>query len=250
MSREEVIDQYFKLFKLDRRASKEELEIAYEVLTVGANISTEEIQGYRLAFEYLMFNYFNVSSPVKEEDKPNDLEELATEEFKQCIKTMPAPIKDALDYIDKRCDFNLSEISKIIWATQSINLPMLFRQIDSNKHKLFNFTWWTHNDMKEVLKKSVFNPLEFRTTTFEMTDKENTKDISTFVNGLYKLFSKTKPLCPVFDISKTEFGTMGYVIIEKDLNKQLVAMLHTKASQFNYSLNLVTQEELEQNDEL
>jgi hypothetical protein len=252
MSKQDLINQYFKVFKLDNRASKEELEIAYEVLTKGANLSNAEIQGYRLAFEYLMTNFYS-KQPEKEEIIDLN-EEYFDEEITTCIATIPKPIRDAITFVENKLDMTLADATKIIWSTQNINLPMFFKQIDLNKKSFLGINWWTKKDIKNILNQSAFNPLEYITTIFEFSEPSVTTkytNVVSFVKKINELFSKDKYLCPRFDTKVTKNGIIGFVVIEKALNEQLVIMLQTKAKQHNIYLNLVTQRDESENiDEL
>ena len=68
MDKKTKIDECFKLFKLDSRASQKELELAYEVLTKGKN--DVQLRAYRLAFEFLMTDFYKVVDVKTETDTP------------------------------------------------------------------------------------------------------------------------------------------------------------------------------------
>ena len=71
----ENLDTFFELFKLDKRASKKELELAYEVPTKNKNnLSNEKHKAYRKAFEFLMTYHFeeNIENAIKRLDNGNN----------------------------------------------------------------------------------------------------------------------------------------------------------------------------------
>lgn len=243
MDKQTKIDECFKLFKLDSRASQKELELAYEVLTKGKN--DVQLRAYRLAFEFLMADFYKVVDVKTEADTPEvQAKEDINTESKICIQSAPTPVRDAIVFANKE-GIDLNDACTLSWATQNINLPMLFQNICTNCHEFFGIKWWTKNDILQIFKNCVINPLEYRTCTFELsaTSLLSIEDARVFVSSLQELYKEDDYLCPRFDVKKTAMGSMGFVVVEKDLREHLVSMLHTKALQSFLTLNLVTPEE-------
>lgn len=243
MDKQTKIDECFKLFKLDSRASQKELELAYEVLTKGKN--DVQLRAYRLAFEFLMTDFYKAVDVKTDTDTPQSQpQENLDTEAKVCIQTAPTPVRDAIKYANNE-GISLNEACTLAWATQNINLPMLFQNICTNCHEFFGIKWWTKNDILTIIKNCVMNPLEYRTCTFELSAESllSTDEARVFVKSLQELYQEDTYLCPRFDVKDTARGSMGFVIVERDLRGHLVNMLHTKALQAYMTLNLVTPEE-------
>lgn len=241
--KQKKLDACFDLFNLDERASQRELEIAYEVLT--KDKKDTQLRVYRLAFEFLMTNFYKAVDVKTETDTPEaSTKEDINAESKICIQSAPTPVRDAIVFANKE-GITLNDACTLSWATQNINLPMFFQNICTNCHEFFGIKWWTKNDISQIFKNCVMNPLEYRTCTFELsaTSLLSIEDARVFVSSLQDLYKEDDYLCPRFDVKKTATGAMGFVIIEKDLREHLVSMLHTKALQSFLTLNLVTPEE-------
>ena len=243
MDKQTKIDEYFKLFKLGSRASQKELELAYEVLTKGKN--DVQLRAYRLAFEFLMTDFYKVVD-VKTDSETPQVEDIKDfdKEAKICINTAPKPVRDAIEWANKD-GITLSDATTLAWATQNINLPILYHKICTTCHNFFGLKWWTKNDIIEIIKTCVLNPLEYRTCTFELSSNNvlQTDEIQKFVKSLQDLYAEDTFLCTRFDIRNTKNGTMGFVVVERGLREHLVNMLQTKAIQAYMTLNLVTPEE-------
>lgn len=243
MDKQEKLNACFGLFHLDERASQKELELAYDVLTKGK--TEQQLRAYRLAFEFLMTDFYKAVD-VKTEDNTQECQpqEDINAESKICIQSAPTPVRDAIVFANKE-GITLNDACTLSWATQNINLPMLFQNICTNCHNLFGIKWWSKNDILQIIKNCVMNPLEYRTCTFELsaTSLLSIEDARVFVSSLQDLYKEDDYLCPRFDVKKTATGAMGFVIVEKDLREHLVNMLHTKALQSFLTLNLVTPEE-------
>ena len=241
--KQKKLDACFDLFNLDERASQRELEIAYEVIT--KDKKDTQLRVYRLAFEFLMTNFYKAVDVKPDSDvlQEEDIEDF-DKEAKICINTAPKPVRDAIEFANKD-GITLSDATTLAWATQNINLPILYHKICTTCHKFFGLRWWTKNDIIEIIKTCVLNPLEYRTCTFELsaTSSFQTEEIQQFVKSLQDLYAEDTFLCTRFDIRNTKNGTMGFVVVERGLREHLVNMLHTKALQSYLTLNLVTPEE-------
>ena len=124
MDKQTKIDEYFKLFKLDSRASQKELELAYEVLTKNKN--DVQLREYRLAFEFLMAEFYKAID-VKTDSETPQVEDIKDfdKEAKICINTAPKPVRDAIEWANKD-GITLSDATTLACATQHINLPILY----------------------------------------------------------------------------------------------------------------------------
>lgn len=240
--KQKKLDACFDLFNLDERASQRELEIAYEVLT--KDKKDTQLRVYRLAFEFLMTNFYKAVDVKTEVETDIPTQEDLDLEAKVCLKTAPTPVRDAIKFANNE-GISLNEACTLAWATQNINLPMLFQNICTNCHKFFGIKWWTKTDILTIIKNCVMNPLEYRTCTFELSAESmlSTDEARIFVKSLQELYQEDTYLCPRFDVKNTARGSMGFVIVERDLREHLVNMLQTKAIQAYMTLNLVTPEE-------
>ena len=129
-NREDTIKECYKLFKLDERASKTEVELAFEVLTSSKNLPTEEYKHYRLAFEYLMHEVYT-------ETEDCETEEVEEQKFDSTIRYIPEKVKTSIDSWEKFNEEELSSKVKTLFATQTVNLPMFFNSIISNSKNIF-----------------------------------------------------------------------------------------------------------------
>ena len=148
MLENEKIKECFEKLCLDERASQKEVELAYNALTRNRY---GDFKGYRLAFEYLMQNVFNAVQTTKEENNS---------EVEDIIENSPSTVLSSISSLEKKgfLDENtLSGKARLAWATQKVNLPMLFNNIISNHHRFFTFNFWTVKDMSKIINQ---NPRE------------------------------------------------------------------------------------------
>lgn len=232
-----LIEEYFKLFNLDSRASKNELDIAYEVLTKDLK-DFEKIKKYRNAYEYLMCEHFCV---VEKKEKTEEVEET----WEDIEKIIPNKVKEGIEYLEMLEDNKLSSKVKVLMATQTVNLPMFFRALCKNNSKFLNKTYWSDKDMLKIIQECCINPLDFRTITFELCTNDFdsfllTKELQSYVKSLKKLFEQNEKLIKVFDIETTETGITGYIVAEKGQALFLESMLKTKALHAEAFLNLTS----------
>lgn len=235
-NREDTIKECYKLFKLDERASKTEVELAFEVLTSSKNLPTEEYKHYRLAFEYLMHEVYT-------ETEDYETEEVEEQKFDSTIRYIPEKVKTSIDSWEKFNEEELSSKVKTLFATQTVNLPMFFNSIISNSKNIFGKFFWTSNDMHKIIEETCLNPIVYNDITFELTYNyhvfsEQLWDIRSFVNNLKKIHCKDKHLCKKFVTHDTQYGIMAHCIVEHSLAESMINMLKTKARQVECSLNL------------
>lgn len=246
-----IIDEYFTLFHLDNRASKEELEIAYDVITKDKNIHSDELGMYRNAFEYLMCNHYCCVN-IKNEEEIQNTKEAFDNDIIQTIKRAPSNIKNALQFANK-AGISIGSSAKLIWSTQIINLPMFFKSMSKRVKKFLWFKYITGKDINEILKESVLNPINYTTTTFELYNVDSTvlsTDIKDFISNIKNFYTKEQNLCKIFDTKETLMGVTGFLVLEEDLSNQFIELVHNKAIQTNSVLNLVTNAQNGDEDEL
>ncbi len=233
MGRKEVIDQYFKLFKLDNRASQTELEIAYDVLTKEANLSNEEFVGYRLAFEYLMCNYYGVLQTdepnKKKSDEPIDLEKIKEEKvYSKVLNELPQNVINNIEEFENLTGEALSDKVKVLFSTQCVNLPAFFNSIQKNKIDICGKYIWFQHDMVQVLKETVFCNLVFNTIYCEIFEEPKYKNsLLQFVYALKNTFIANKELCKYFRVEETDCGAIISTVLEHSTAchlKQLIKM--------------------------
>lgn len=225
------IKECFEKLCLDERASQEEVELAYNALTKN---KYGDFQGYRLAFEYLMQNVFGVVQ-VNEDSEAKEVLEEAPPIVLSSISNL-----EEKDFLDGK---ELDERAKLAWATQSVNLPMLFNNIISNCHRFLSFNFWTVKDMTEIINNSCLNPFMYNDMTFEMFGDglvSKTIRIRDFVNGLKKFYGKNKnELCKCFEVKNIEYGAMAHIIAEHELTEHLRILVKQKADIEQCALNMV-----------
>ena len=143
------IEDLLKKFHLDNRASKRELDIAYETLT--KNISGKEFEEYRQAYEFLVFNFYGLEETVLTN---TILDDNNTKEDKNLLNELPPEIQSGLEYIDSQVDGGLTDDLKYTLSTQQVNVALLFKSLAENKRKFFNMSYWTKQDINNVLQES------------------------------------------------------------------------------------------------
>lgn len=227
------IKECFEKLCLDERASQEEVELAYNALTKN---KYGDFQGYRQAFEYLMQNVFGVIQMADEEDS----------EAKEVLEDSPPSVLVSISNLEEK-DFldgkTLDDRAKLAWATQNVNLPMLFNNIISNCHRFLSFNFWTVKDMTEIINNSCLNPFIYNDATFELFCDgliSKTQRIRDFVCGLKNFYGKQKTdLCKCFEVKNIEGGAMAHFIAEHELAEHIKTLVKQKADVEQCALNMV-----------
>lgn len=242
-TKKELSDFYFKILKLDSRASIKEVELAYNVLTQNETCN-DKLQDYRLAFEWLMVNVFNFKDDtkfceIKEEDYYTE-----EEHYANIIASLPKPVKDSVKNVEKIIG-NLSDKAKAIFCTQTVNLPMFFDSIWNHKKRFLWFSFWTTKDIQEIITEACLNPLQYESVTFEMSFSEfvsNNKlqDLRSFIEGLSIFSNLNKKICKKFVTHNTKYGISGFYIAEEKWSEKLKNMMIIKADHCDCYLNLVS----------
>lgn len=240
-----IIDAYFKIFKLDSRASQTELELAYDTLTKGANIPNSEIQAYRIAFEYLMCNFYKAVD-IQEECEDTECGEYMF--FDNVVEYIPENIKSALETFEELSDIELTNKMKAIFATQTVCLPVFFNSIMTNCTKLFGFKWWTKHNMCKVLNETVFNNLKYSLICVELScsvgELFKKEEIVSFMTALKNNFGQEcsgKTLCPKFTLEKTAYGCVSMILIETSFSEHLKNLVYTKSKILGCNCNMTTE---------
>ena len=246
MCEDKLIDDCFDLFCLDRRASQKEVEIAYDVLTKGTPSLYKE---YRLAFEYLMHNYYHVT--YEEEDFLEDEEDISikNEEISSIVlNNTPDIVKTALDFFKvsgEKIYGNLDDISRAIFSIQKVNLPMFFQAIYKNaKFNILGKPYWDVSSMDKIIRDACLNPILYYDMTFELSDAcasiRQTINIQDFCMTIKKIFIKYKKLCQKFECHDTKTGCMCHIIADAETINKIENLVVAKAKQCDYTLNLTT----------
>lgn len=236
-----IIEECFDILKLDNRASKQEVELAYDVLSSDKNITKERFMLYRRAFEYLMLNVFDMQDESITENLHKEGHFTEDEQINDAVACFPEEVKESVQFVENNLG-KLSEKAKLIFATQKINLPMFFKSIKKYRTNIFGFQFWTTKNMSKLIEETCLNPLQYVDICFELT--ENLSDIPiqdelySFIVGLDKFFNSDKNLCKKFEYTKTRYGVMCYCILEENVAQSLCKMVSTKAEHINCYLNI------------
>ena len=238
-----LIQQFLSCFKLNEKASKRELQIAYNVLT--KNATPEQYNNLRRAFEYLMFNFYGideettVSNIMVESDK-NQLQNEPTE--KEVVNSLPEHIQEGIGELDKDT-MPLDEKVKLSLATQKVNTPLLYLNIKRYCKNFLGFKFLTKKDLDKVVSKSCLTPLVYCYFTF-IIDSDlsfSVKNIQNFTHNLKKIIYKDKPMCKSFIYSNTNTGVLGRAIIEENLLSNILDLINFKCNSeewvFNFSID-------------
>lgn len=232
---EENLDEFFKLFKLDKRASKKELELAYEVLTKNKNnLSNEEHKVYRKAFELLMTYHFKENVDYLKKENINVEKYMTPEEHYKNINEniVPKNVKENLDML--KDELNFSEKARAILATQKVNLALFYGAISRNSHSFFGIPFWTPKDIKNICKEILLSPLIFKTVMFDLSFTryqldEQIAELFDFAKNLKTFCLDNPKLCKKFTIKKSRLGVTGYCILEEGLCEHVCNMIESKS---------------------
>lgn len=238
-----LIQQFLSCFKLNEKASKRELQIAYNVLT--KNATPEQYNNLRRAFEYLMFNFYGideettVSNIMVESDK-NQPQNKPTE--KEVVDSLPEHIQEGIGELEKDT-MPLDEKVKLSLATQKVNTPLLYLNIKRYCKNFLGFKFLTKKDLDKVVSKSCLTPLVYCYFTFVIDGdlSFSVKNIQNFTHNLKKIIYKDKPMCKSFIYSNTNTGVLGRAIIEENLLSNILDLINFKCNSeewvFNFSID-------------
>ena len=241
-NKQKTIDACYKMLKLDNRASKKEVELAFEVLTNSKNLASQDYKRYRYAFEFLMYEVYganNACEPVEE-----DVTSCNENVWNNTITYLPQNVLNSIESWEKFNDTELDNKTKAVFATQIVNLPMFFNAIIKNTSRnFFGKFFWSDKNMNDIINETCVNPMIYNDMTFELTYNgykpyEKIYDLRDFVNNLKKIHLKDKYLCKRFETHNTQYGIMAHCIIEHSLAGSIMNMLKVKANQVECSLNL------------
>lgn len=232
---EENLDSLFAFFKLDRRASQKELELAYEVLTKDIkNIPNSIYKEYRKNFEILMTYHFHKKSDFKQDERFMSNEQ----HFKNVRDNIiPKKLNDIFDETEEEEDITISDRARTILATQRINLVLFTKKITEHCLNIFGFKIWREKDIEKVIKDSCLNSVMFKNIFFELGFNANPSStllsevhsLQDYTEGLKKLLNYNKKTCKYFAYKKTLFGVVGSAILEENLSERFLDMLNNKA---------------------
>lgn len=233
-------DNCFKLFNLNSKASQQELEIAYDVLTKTA-IDNEQMKEYRFAFEYLMTNFYNVVSL----DNDNlTTEEQKSEAYQTIIESAPIPVQNSIEEISSLLGEELQERVKALFAIQQVNLSMFITNLVKRKRKFLWFSFWLKSDMTKIFRDCCLNELQYVTATFDMDDPETLREskitsIQKSLKGIAESYTKEPLICPKFEVKNSKIGVSCYVTLEINHMVMLEDYLQNKANLWKCNLNMV-----------
>lgn len=240
-SKEYILERCFSVLNLDSRASKKEVELAYDVLTKDKS-SKNMLEDYRVAFEWLMLNVFNTQDDTGFNDIDKEKYYTEDEQYSNILEELPEPVKESIGFVEESLG-SISDKAKAIFCTQTVNLPMFFDSIFKNKSKFLWFDFWTEKDITNVIAEACLNPIEYIDVTFELTynrpiSKDKHQDLIDFVENLRSFSIPNKKICKKFEIRQTKYGVTGFFIVEEIYAKKLKNMLVVKANQCDCFLNL------------
>lgn len=231
---DKIIKACYSILKLDNRASKKEVEIAYDVLMNKIESTSEQTQNYRFAFEYLMQHvYCNFTPQNNKEDNETF--------FYDVLSTMPDKVEECIEELEEEGtldDEPLTDKLKAMWASMHINMPLLFREINKNCIRIFGHQFWTEKHMKKIIEKSCLNPFQYECLiftiqvdeTFTSMPLEHTSSIYSYIKSLKILYGDDK-LCSLFKVGKKRYCIYGKVIAEVNIIKQIAETLNDKFPQ-------------------
>lgn len=233
-------DNCFKLFNLNSKASQQELEIAYDVLTKTA-IDNEQMKEYRFAFEYLMTNFYNV---VSLDDDDLKTEEQKSEAYQTIIESAPIPVQNSIEEISSLLGEELQERVKALFAIQQVNLSMFITNLVKRKRKFLWFSFWLKSDMTKIFRDCCLNELQYVTATFDMDDPETLREskitsIQESLKGIAESYTKEPLICPKFEVKNSKIGVSCYVTLEINHMVMLEDYLQNKANLWKCNLNMV-----------
>ena len=145
--KDKIINACYSLLHLDSRASKKEVEIAYDVLIARKDSTQEQTQNYRFAFEYLMSNVYCDFTPQNNKEDNETF-------FYDVLSTMPDKVEECIEELEEEDtldDEPLTDKLKAMWASMHINMPLLFREINKNCIHIFGHQFWTEKHMKKIM---------------------------------------------------------------------------------------------------
>lgn len=233
------IEDLLKKFHLDNRASKRELDIAYETLT--KNISGKEFEEYRQAYEFLVFNFYGLEETVLTNTILNDNN---IKEDKNLLNELPPEIQSGLEYIDSQVDGGLTDDLKYTLSTQQVNVALLFKSLAENKRKFFNMSYWTKQDINNVLQESCLNPINYMTIMFEISPNKYCTNphiekakIFNFLQNIKKIHEENGT-CKFFQIYTTLTGVLCSSFVEESVSYLLAQFLEDKCKIEKWNFNV------------
>lgn len=236
-----LIDECFGLLKLDNRASKQEVELAYNVLSSNKNITKEILTLYRRAFEYLMLYVFGMENEDITKNLHDEGHFTEEEQINEAVACFPEEVQESVEFVENKFG-KLSEKAKLIFATQKVNLPMFFKSVKKHSINFLGFQFWTNRGMSKLIEETCLNPLQYVDVYFELTENLSEipmqEELYSFITALKKFFDCDKKLCKKFEYTKTVYGVMGHSILEENLASSLCKMVSTKADHINCYLNI------------
>ena len=131
-SKEYILERCFRVLNLDSRASKKEVELAYDVLTKDKS-SKNMLEDYRVAFEWLMLNVFNTQDDTGFNDIDKEKYYTEDEQYSNVLEELPESVKESIGFVEESLG-SISDKAKAIFCTQTVNLPMFFDSIFKNRH--------------------------------------------------------------------------------------------------------------------
>lgn len=229
---DKIINACYSILNLDNRASKKEVEIAYDVLMTRKNSTQEQTQNYRFAFEYLMQHVYCNFTPQTNKEETF---------FYDVLSTMPEKVEECMEELENEDVLDgepLTDKLKAMWASMHINMPLLFREINKNCLNIFGHQFWTEKHMKKIIEKSCLNPFQYECLiftiqiddTFTSFPIEHTKSIYSYVKAL-KALHKDNDLCSMFKVGKKRYCIYGKIIAEIEIIKQISDALSDKIPQ-------------------
>lgn len=246
--KDKIINACYSLLHLDSRASKKEVEIAYDVLIARKDSTQEQTQNYRFAFEYLMSNVYCDFTPQDSKTHSTSIEIPSDEIINDVLAMMPQEVEDAIDEMDEESQSlglgSLTDKMKAIWSTMKVNMPLLYKNIKDNSYNIFGFKFWTEKRMCEIIKKSCLNPLEYENISFVIElsgetyfPQEKIISMYSYIKSIKKLY-KHSSLCPEFKIGKNKHCIYGKVIAEKNEMEQIQEYIKAKIPRDSYYYTL------------
>ena len=242
MCTDELAKTCFKVLKLDTRASKKEVELAYEVLTKNPS-NPSMIKDYRFAFEYLMCSVFSDTNS----SNTNEIEDINNKITKSIHENMPEIVKDCLNSVEGWTQMDLNERTQALFANQKVNLPMFLKAIlePKNHIKIFGIRLWTKNNIKDIILEACLNPLEYVDFTFDLFDtacyvqNSKMKTLLSVLKDYKKVLNLDYTLCKKFKFKRNGATITGHVIAEVNTAKDIYLYLLKKAKDFSMDISVI-----------
>ena len=233
----DILKICYENLRLDTRASKKEVELAYNVLSKNKDLTNDELKILRSSFEYIMGVKYGVGK--KESEVENEEYENV---YIQVSNLIPDNVQKALKYLENEYG-DLGDKVKALFATQNVNFPLLVYSLHLNGKTILGKHIWTKEDIDKVLKECCVNDVSYSNILLEIsTDFSVTYDskyLFDLLDAIRQIELNDKNLCPKFELKKVKDGVIASIICCTDYSSKLEMFLKNKCESLGLRLNMV-----------